>query len=62
MHKKGDTVELVGDSGRVWGAALRAGDSKMPVYVSQGHRVSLETSLAIVKMSCGKTKIPEPIR
>jgi deoxyinosine 3'endonuclease (endonuclease V) len=33
-----DRVDLVGDSGRVWGAALRGRKSTNPVYVSVGHR------------------------
>ena len=62
LHKKHDTVELVGDSGMVWGVALRNAASKMPVYVSIGHRVSLETAVELVKLVGGDTKIPEPIR
>ena len=42
LHKAGDTVPLVGDSGKTWGVALRAtDDSTNPLIVSQGHRVSL---------------------
>ena len=33
-----------------------------PIYVSPGHRVSLDSSLKIVKKCMGKHKIPEPIR
>lgn len=32
-----------------------------PIYVSQGHRTSLETSIEIVRTCC-KVKIPEPVR
>ena len=42
LHRAGDTVPLVGDSGKTWGVALRSTDqSSNPVIVSQGHRVSL---------------------
>lgn len=42
LHKAGDMVELRGNSGKVWGVALRStNDSINPLIVSQGHRVSL---------------------
>ena len=62
LHKQHDSVELIGNSGKCWGYGLRCGNSKMPVFVSQGHRVSGETALAIVKLVGGNNKIPEPIR
>ena len=63
LKKGGDIVKLEGDSGRVWGAALRAtDDAKNPLIVSIGHRVSLETSLACTQACINKFKIPEPIR
>jgi len=55
-------VKLVGNSGRVWGAALRSTDSSTdPVIVSVGHRISLDTTLALVK-SCCKFRVPEPVK
>lgn len=45
LHVKHDTAELVGESGKVWGVALRNAASKIPVYVSIGHRVSLKTAV-----------------
>jgi len=42
LNAAGDTVPLVGDSGKTWGVALRStNESSNPVIVSQGHRVSL---------------------
>lgn len=32
-----------------------------PIFVSVGHRVSLDTAIRIVKMTC-KFRVPEPIR
>jgi deoxyinosine 3'endonuclease (endonuclease V) len=56
-------VNIIGDSGKVWGAALRSTkESTNPIYVSIGHRISLETSLKIVIMCITKFRIPEPIR
>ena len=68
----GDSVELVGDSGAVWGAALRttapsgrptpdATATFNPVLVSVGHGLSLASSLALV-WRCTRHRIPEPVR
>lgn len=63
LKKGGDIVKLVGDSGKVWGAALRAtDDAKNPLIVSVGHRVSLETALECTYACIDKFRIPEPIR
>ena len=51
---------LVGKSGEVWGKAL-AEKSKKEIYISLGHRISLETAYQIVK-NCCIYRIPEPIR
>ncbi|KAJ6434684.1 hypothetical protein OIU84_000010 [Salix udensis] len=57
-----DFITLTGSSGCVMGAAMRStkGSCK-PIYVSVGHRVSLNTAIKIVKMIC-KYRVPEPIR
>lgn len=61
-------MELKGEvTGKVYGAALSAatrqsGDgAQNPVFVSVGHRVSLETSVALVR-ACSLYRVPEPIR
>jgi deoxyinosine 3'endonuclease (endonuclease V) len=61
-------MELKGTvTGKVYGAALSAATSKSgdgaqnPIFVSIGHRVSLETAVALVR-SCSRYRIPEPIR
>jgi endonuclease V len=60
--KKGYSVPLVGTSGRVWGHALKSGDTAIePLIVSIGHRVSIETAVKVVNACC-KTRVPEPIR
>jgi len=46
LNQAGDVANLVGESGKVWGAALRCtAESKTPIYVSVGHRVGLETAI-----------------
>ncbi|EXB60456.1 Endonuclease V [Morus notabilis] len=61
-HLAEDFITLTGDSGRIWGVAMRStGGSLKPIFVSIGHRMSLDTAVAIVKMTC-KYRVPEPIR
>nr|XP_009420412.1 PREDICTED: endonuclease V isoform X3 [Musa acuminata subsp. malaccensis] len=57
-----DLIFLTGKSGKTWGVAMRSilGSSK-PIYVSIGHRISLDSAISIVKTCC-KYRIPEPIR
>ena len=75
--RAGDSADLVGDSGAVWGAALRTTDPDpkraprgagpggnalfKPVLVSIGHGLSLASALALVRR-CIKHRIPEPVR
>ncbi|XP_022929568.1 endonuclease V isoform X1 [Cucurbita moschata] len=55
-------VTLRGTSGCIWGVAMRStADSLKPIYISIGHRVSLDTAIRIVKSTC-KFRVPEPIR
>lgn len=62
----GDAAELVGTSGRVWGAALRTtdpaegGDFK-PLLISIGHGVTLETAVSMTRQCC-RHRVPEPVR
>ncbi|QPI65022.1 deoxyribonuclease V [Vreelandella venusta] len=46
----------------VIGAVLRSRKNVKPVFVSPGHRLSLETSLDWVVRCLGRTKLPEPTR
>ncbi|KAG0263259.1 hypothetical protein BGZ95_003849 [Linnemannia exigua] len=54
-------------TGKVYGAALAAATGKAaegaqnPIFVSVGHKVSLETSVALVR-ACSRFRVPEPIR
>lgn len=57
-----DLVKLTGESGKVWGAALCGTTGvKNPVYVSVGHMLSLDASVAIAQ-ACSQYRVPEPIR
>ena len=50
------------DKGEVIGAAVRSRPGVRPIYVSIGHRVCLETALAIVLHCSSRFRLPEPIR
>lgn len=60
-----DSCLLVGDSGAVWGAALRTTAPHQgefnPVLVSVGHGVSLESAVELVRRCC-RHRVPEPVR
>jgi len=60
--KGGDFVELIGNSGTLWGAALRShDDSTNPIFISQGHKLSFATTMDLVRLFT-KQRVPEPIR
>ncbi|KAG5278947.1 hypothetical protein AALO_G00104480 [Alosa alosa] len=63
MHcKGGDTFPLTSQSGRELGKALRSSDSSTkPVYVSVGHRISLDAAVRLTHACC-RYRVPEPIR
>lgn len=62
LEKGGDTFPLIGETGKVLGMALRSCDrSTNPIYVSIGHRISLETAVWLVVQCCNH-RIPEPVR
>lgn len=50
------------DKGEVIGAAVKKDEQAEPLYVSVGHKVSLERAIEIVKHCSKSTRIPEPIR
>lgn len=57
----GDTAPLI-DRGEQVGVALRTRPRANPIYVSTGHRVSLETAIAwVMKLTDGR-RLPLPIR
>ena len=58
---KGSCVDLV-DKGEVVGAAIRTRKSVRPVYVSVGHKISLESAIEWTLACCKGYRIPEPTR
>ena len=60
-EKRGQQSPLVYKEKRI-GAVVRTKDRVKPVFVSQGHRVSLERAVKIVLQCARRYRIPEPIR
>ncbi|KAF2519317.1 endonuclease V [Flavobacterium salilacus subsp. salilacus] len=46
----------------VVGYALRTKDTVKPVFISPGHKISVEDSLTVMTQCIGKHRIPEPTR
>ena len=76
LKDKGDSLPLVGMSGKTWGAAVRVtatqagkttagktqgGGTFNPIYVSIGHDICLETAVELVAACC-QHRVPEPVR
>ncbi|XP_015282033.1 PREDICTED: endonuclease V [Gekko japonicus] len=62
LQAGGDTFPLLSISGRILGMALRSyTKSTKPVYISVGHKMSLQSAVRLVH-SCCKYRVPEPIR
>ena len=59
----GEALPIVGVSGTVWGAALRATSESnfRPTYVSAGPGVSLGTAVRLA-VACRRYRVPEPVR
>ncbi len=58
---RGDRAALR-DRDEVVGAVLRSRTRTRPLYVSVGHRVSLDTAVDMVLASAPRYRLPEPIR
>jgi deoxyribonuclease V len=60
-RKRGGWSRLV-DGGETIGAVLTAREGVKPVFVSRGHLCDLDSAIRIVLASCGRYRLPEPIR
>ncbi|XP_062937041.1 endonuclease V isoform X2 [Cynocephalus volans] len=62
LQAGGDSFPLVGGSGTVLGVALKSHErSTKPLYVSVGHKMSLEAAVRLT-LCCCRFRIPEPVR
>jgi len=58
-----DSLCMCDPDGKPWGAALRCTkDATAPIYISNGHKCSLQTAIDIVRLTIDKFRIPEPLR
>jgi deoxyribonuclease V len=60
-QRRGDSTPLT-DSGEMIGAVLRTRDNVKPLYVSIGHRISLESAAEWTLHLSTRYRFPEPIR
>jgi deoxyribonuclease V len=58
---RGSVAPLISKKEQI-GAALRTKDKTQPVYVSVGHRISLETAVSYVLQCAPKYRLPETTR
>jgi deoxyribonuclease V len=62
LSEKAGSWAALRDGEETIGAAVRTREGVKPVYVSQGHRVSLETAIRLTLEACDGTRIPKPTR
>jgi deoxyribonuclease V len=60
-ENRGSVTPLIHRKEQV-GVILRTKDRVAPVFVSQGHKISLNKAREIVLTSCTKYRLPEPTR
>ena len=64
-RSKGDSIDLLGDSGKLWGCAMIGEPNEdginNPVYISIGHMISLNTAKSITR-TIMPFRVPEPVR
>ncbi|MFQ5462763.1 MAG: deoxyribonuclease V [Phycisphaerae bacterium] len=56
------SVSALEDDGDCIGMVLRTRDRVKPIYVSVGHRVSLQTAVDVTMACCAGYRLPEPTR
>lgn len=59
--ERGASAPLI-DRGEMVGTALRTKDRVAPLYISVGHRVTLDEAVEYVLRCCTKYRLPEPSR
>jgi deoxyribonuclease V len=60
--KTKEDVAFLRHQGEIVGAEVTTKSGAKPIYVSVGHKVSLETAIKIVRNCTRNNRIPEPIR
>lgn len=60
--QKGSHVFVKGEAKKLIGAVVTTRDGRKPVFVTPGHRVSVQTAVKTVLKCSPKYRIPEPLR
>ncbi|MCJ7577491.1 MAG: endonuclease V [candidate division Zixibacteria bacterium] len=60
--KKGAYVFIERENKELIGAVLRTKDSAKPIFVTPGHKISIQTALKIILQCSPRYRIPEPLR
>jgi deoxyribonuclease V len=60
--EKGSHVFVKGEDKRFVGAVVRTREGKNPVFVSPGHKISIQTAVKIILHCSPRYRIPEPLR
>jgi deoxyribonuclease V len=60
--RKGAFTLIKGDEEKYIGAVVRTREGTKPIFVTPGHRISVQTAVKIVLDCCPKYRIPEPLR
>ncbi|MCS7230215.1 MAG: endonuclease V [Candidatus Kryptonium sp.] len=59
---KAGSYSYLYDSGEIIGAVLRTRDNVQPVFVSVGHKITLDESIKLIMQMIRNYRIPEPTR
>ena len=59
---RGSWTPLLDPEGRPIGCALRTRDNVRPVFISPGHKITLEQCRKIILAACAGFRLPEPLR
>lgn len=62
LPKKGGHVFVEGEKGELIGAVVSTKDSVKPIFVTPGHKVSIQTAVKIILQCSQRYRIPEPLR
>jgi len=60
--KKGARVFVQGEKGEFIGAVVRTKENVKPIFVTPGHKISIQTTVKIVLECSPRYRIPEPLR
>jgi len=61
-EKPGSHCPIITDKGETVAEIVRGEHSKVPLYISVGHRVSLDSAVRLILRLTQKAHIPEPVR